>query len=299
MKDLIINNVCDYLEVIETIRDTYPTDTIINSPVTTHLLFRGISDSTYPLIPGVLRKDITMIENKTIENEKYTAWVAERYILKDFIAEARGYIKDISSDDYYRWSEYAQHYGVPTRYLDWTSNPLVALYFACKNNETKNSCVWLLHLKNYIRFSGFQKIKKKENRLKYTLGEVINQLIMDEEIIDYPIVYKPYYIDNRMSAQSSFFMVWGNKSDSLDALIPPENYMHYNKQFEPVKVYGKDQEQHVVLKLNINSDRKLPFLRELDMMGINEKTLFPGLDGIGRYLERKYRFDYNEAIMQW
>lgn len=31
------------------------------------------------------------------------------------------------------------------------------------------------------------------------------------------------------------------------------------------------------------------------MLGINEKTLFSGLDGIGRYIERKYRFDYAEA----
>jgi len=35
-------------------------------------------------------------------------------------------------------------------------------------------------------------------------------------------------------------------------------------------------------------------LRQFDMMGINEKTLFPGLDGIGRYIEAKYRFDYDE-----
>ena len=44
------------------------------------------------------------------------------------------------------------------------------------------------------------------------------------------------------------------------------------------------------------ADRKQPLLRELDMVGINEKTLFPGLDGIGRYMERKFRFDYNEAV---
>ena len=37
-------------------------------------------------------------------------------------------------------------------------------------------------------------------------------------------------------------------------------------------------------------------LHQLDSLGINEKTLFPGLDGIGRYIERRYRFDYNEHL---
>lgn len=37
-------------------------------------------------------------------------------------------------------------------------------------------------------------------------------------------------------------------------------------------------------------------MRELDSVGINEKTLFPGLDGIGRYVEQRFRFNYNEAM---
>ena len=48
--------------------------------------------------------------------------------------------------------------------------------------------------------------------------------------------------------------------------------------------------------LYIHADRKQTLMRELDSVGINEKTLFPGLDGIGRYVEQRFRFNYNEAM---
>jgi len=100
-----------------------------------------------------------------------------------------------------------------------------------------------------------------------------------------------------MSAQSSFFMVWGNNKEPLEKLIPRENWMIYsNLNKDGVRRFNILQEQGVLLKLPIYNDQKQQIMRRLDMLGINEKTLFPGLDGIGRYIERKFRFDYDEAV---
>lgn len=63
-----------------------------------------------------------------------------------------------------------------------------------------------------------------------------------------------------------------------------------------VRTFNILQEQGVLLKLPIYNDRKLQIMRQLDVLGINEKTLFPGLDGIGRYIGRKFRFNYDEAV---
>jgi hypothetical protein len=104
---------------------------------------------------------------------------------------------------------------------------------------------------------------------------------------DYPVVYLPYYVDQRMSAQSSYFMVWGNRNEPLERLIPEENWMVLsNKTINEERGYGKSQAPGILLKLSIYNDKKLGILRQLDMLGINQKTLFPGLDGIGKYIEK-------------
>ena len=121
------------------------------------------------------------------------------------------------------------------------------------------------------------------------------------EIIDFPVLYTPYYVDTRMSAQGSFFLVWGAKKEPFEVMISGDNYMeipdsNVNKS-ETWHGYGLREESDILFKFIICSDRKQFLLHELDRVGINEKTLFPGLDGIGRYIERQYRFDPSEALL--
>jgi len=49
-----------------------------------------------------------------------------------------------ASDDYFAWLFLAQHYGLPTRLLDWSENPLVSLYFAVSDQKEKDGCIWAL-----------------------------------------------------------------------------------------------------------------------------------------------------------
>ncbi|MBN1777810.1 MAG: FRG domain-containing protein, partial [Clostridiales bacterium] len=212
--------------------------------------------------------------------------------------------KEDPTQNLYRWAEYAQHYGVPTRFLDWTENPLVALYFACRYDKFdyrdeslggKDAVVWMLYTRNYNKFvngktQGNQSMLQKSG---LTISETIEKLIRGDKVIDYPILYKPYYLDVRMSAQSSYFMVWGNSQKPLDSFFTEENYLHSYKN-EATKILS-DNPNEIIFIFNIPVDRKQPILRELDTCGINERTLFPGLDGIGRYIEMKYKFDLEET----
>ena len=70
-------------------------------------------------------------------------------ILENFIQDASAYILQYDTNNYIRWLELAQHYGVPTRLLDWTENALIALYFACESNKNCDAVVWMLHKNNY------------------------------------------------------------------------------------------------------------------------------------------------------
>jgi hypothetical protein len=113
----------------------------------------------------------------------------------------------------------------------------------------------------------------------------------------YPITYIPDYIDARMSAQDSYFMAWGTNDSSLEDILKDVKVK--------CKIRSKDKinrreiesiaDCKVLFKVKIDKFKKQSILRELDMLGVNEKTLFPGLDGLGRYIERRYRFDCNEA----
>ncbi len=307
--DKNIDSISDYLSKISELNKSYTTQGMSNLPCTSKFLYRGISDKAYELMPSIFRKthDIDITINDSVDNQKYTAYTTEKQILQSFIAEACAYIKNNPSKELFKWAEYAQHYGVPTRFLDWSENPLVALYFACKDNKLnykqkenlggKDATVWMIHLHNYRHFAHQVDniIYSSDQKKKYTISEIINKIYEKEILIEYPLVYRPYYTDLRMSAQSSMFMVWGRKEEPFDSFFTENNMMCSNKDKDGARGFGIKQFDEIIFDFHICASNKQPILRELDNCGINEKALFPGLDGIGRYIEMKYQFDLEEA----
>ena len=283
-----ISTLSQYLNVIEVLRKYYPTRPLYENPTTLHFIYRGICDQTYGLLPGVFRKHTGTLRGEDIINKAY-AWAEERDILTAFIHEASS-VLSIPPDNIVRWAEYAQHYGVPTRFLDWTSNPLTALYFSCRDKTNCDGTVWLLHAVNYELFLGEQL-----HLPEMTFGEVFADILNQKSDLAFPIVYKPFYVDARMSAQNSYLMIWGTKEDALEHLFKDKCYYLKYPQNNTPRVYCGEQQRAILFNFHIPATRKQHLLHELDMVGINEKTLFPGLDGIGRYVERTYKFDFQEA----
>lgn len=293
MQEKYISSVADYLSAIKALKSYYPAGMFMNNPVVDQFLYRGLSDEAYELLPGIFRKCHHTVENRTIANKSYLSWTTEKDLLMTFVQEASTYLS-ISIDQLHKWAEYAQHYGVPTRFLDWSTNPLVSLYFACRDKTDKDAVVWMLHKTNYVRFS-----LKDAKAPGDTVSKIINDLISGQSDFQYPLLYTPLYVDARMSAQGSYFMVWGKKEFSLEQMMSDERlWMDLPERDTGMRVFGSEQQEAALFKFRIHADRKQPLLHELDMIGINEKTLFPGLDGIGRYIERKFRFDYNESLVR-
>ena len=112
-------------------------------------LFRGQADAHWALSPSVHRG--------------YTSQ-QERYLTNEFRVRARSrYFSCPVSNDYPGWLALMQHYGLPTRLLDWTYSPLIAAFFAVHPDYVppactaeRNACIWALDARKLNESQGFE-----------------------------------------------------------------------------------------------------------------------------------------------
>ena len=180
----------------------------------------------------------------------------------------------------------------------------MALYFACENNsQEEEAVVWMLNRLNYNRY-----IKQLDPAYAFIEDEGARRQAISNLIgltaceggacqlspLRLPFLYSPYLFDGRMSAQSSWFMVWGNNMRPFQQMVDHQNYMKLPE--EACDLCAGDTSDDFLYQYVIPVCSKQQIVRELDMLGINGKPLFPGLDGVGKHIERIYRFDYQKNL---
>lgn len=100
--------------------------------------YRGHANKEWELIPKVQRN---------FEGSEEELFRKERYYTNDFQSKASLFKSpSLPLDEYSNWLTLMQHYGLPTRLLDWSRSPLVALYFAVSDESqyNKDGCIWML-----------------------------------------------------------------------------------------------------------------------------------------------------------
>ena len=220
------------------------------------LFFRGHSDSSWPLLPGLARTGKTAASNLGFDE----FFKLESSIYARFVTRAGDLLRD-SADS---WANLfaMQHHGLPTRLLDWSRTFSVALYFALLNAGSE-AAVWILD--------------------PYDLNERTRNSPGLIEPSDLPGTYAEYYLDRTMTlgcdvaaispiahsprvfSQRAAFTLHDNLEDPLETLHP----QYLTKVRIPATAY----------------DDAWQFLH---LAGISEFTLFPDLDGLAREIRHTY-----------
>lgn len=232
-------------------------------------IFRGQSNSSWKLESSLARA------LKTIEiTDESKALHLESKIFRHFREHAIIFHEDakhFDRSDLLMWWELMQHYGAPTRLLDWAASPYVALYFAINENFDVDGCVYCMDMAhvNWIQSSraGNSGFSNKQ------AFEEIRKSISEEQHEDSVIAVGSPLPTQRMAAQHS------NLLAASKILI---DYKEFVDDVVFSKVANREASHSVFKKIIINKDAKLKFLGSLYYMNISPKTLFPGLDGLGK-----------------
>ena len=224
--------------------------------------FRGLSDIDYRLETTLIRLggDFASLE---------------RHLLRNFKKYARSNV--VEQDSVWHWLSVAQHYGLPTRLLDWTYSPYIALHFATANLERfeTDGVIWAVnYLKAHQLLPQLLRDKLEEEGANVFTVEMLSETVTSLaefgalESHDYSLFFEPPSIDDRIINQFGFFSVMPNAVRALDDWLK-----HYPEIWR---------------RIVIPAELKLEIRDKLDQANITERVLFPGLDGLSRWLKRHY-----------
>ncbi|WP_168794681.1 FRG domain-containing protein [Paraburkholderia aromaticivorans] len=211
--------------------------------VTYHTLFRGQSHKRN-LLPGIARAEPT---KDTTEQEQALLKTLER------MGATKFQHRDFDTLDLL---VLAQHFGMKTRLLDWTSNPLAALWFACFNTGDRDGYVYALEADAHLMPDA-----SSIDPFKISATKVIQPRLANERIV----AQHGWFTVHRYSKGSMRFVALENNAETKDNLS----------------------------EFVIPASSKADVVRELDRCGINESTLFPDIVGLCRYLNWKHETNPN------
>lgn len=220
------------------------------------LLFRGQTDFSWNLRPSLTR----IVDDSDESLSKIEGY--EKQAEMNFRSQAHLLGDDIDFYPEYHqgqlWIE-MQHYSCPTRLLDWTTSPYVALYFAVNSMFDIDGAVFVF---------GFDDYQKNLSAKGYDISNLKADELLNFNEIDAVNAIFPVKKNHRVVRQQGCFTVSKNPRKPHDEIIREAGT-------NPNSEAG-------LLKLIISKDLKIEILARLKSMNIRNESLFPGLDGLGR-----------------
>lgn len=227
------------------------------------LWFRGVSKSSHQLLPTVFRHPTNTLEQLQKIGDELTDRFRERAL------------PFTSANNLEGWDRLflMQHFGAPTRLLDWSESALVALYFATQSINDQDAAVWVLSPGTWNKAI-----------IPNTLGEGRPFATGDQSVMPYlksdlaikpekPVAIYGNHNSARIVAQRGTFMVFSPWS---------------KKAMENVFVDESSIPAHCLRRVIVPKANSESILKSLKSIGITESTVFPDLEGLARELRGEY-----------
>lgn len=232
---MAIHTISEFLEEISDFKSIISHDKIY---------FRGQNngfEQGWKLLPTFYREKIQYSEIPFYIDKKVELNTIYKFVEKNF-----DYFKSIDFNDLISIINILQHYGFPTRVLDVTQNPLVALYFALEKVESGDGNAPVIYLLYVEKVSAAYLINND-------IREFYDEIESDKKRLHPAVLVNGCVLSERIRSQKGDFIFFYDETDiSKDSTFRIEE-----------------------IKIDIDSIGKLK--NELELLGISESTIYPSL----------------------
>jgi hypothetical protein len=182
-----------------------------------------------------------------------------------------------TSDDIVDWLALMQHYGAPTRMLDWTRSPYVALYFSMRTDPADRATLWAIDMK-WLKERSVELLH--QHREDYpddpnAFSGYINRILLNRETPRIIVPASPRELNDRMGIQQGELLCNLRHGFAFSTIL-------LGMMLNPSKV-----QRQVVSRIVVKKDKGSEFLEKLGRMKIDEANLFPGTDPFAESLTAK------------
>jgi hypothetical protein len=210
----------------------------------------------------------------------------ERSLLRNFRKYAMR--NPVGHDSEWGWLAVAQHHGLPTRLLDWTYSPYVALHFVTDNLEQydRDGVIWCVnYVEAHKRLPAKLRAALKRERSNAFTAEMLEAAGLSLGGIEklsrkpFAMFFEPPSLDDRIVNQFALFSLMSSPAAQIDQWLA-------------------HQKGDLVYRILIPRKMKWEIRDKLDQANITERVLFPGLDGLSQWLRRHYTPKDDRSVLR-